>query len=84
MWRFRCSLEEILERQLLIRGRAFATFSTIEKALAGRMLCRLVLGQCPSRSGFTPIMRKRMADQYSTIQAMLLGSVYKLNMELFT
>jgi len=24
-------MEEILERQLLIRGRAFATFSTIEK-----------------------------------------------------
>ena len=33
-------MEEILERQLLIRGRAFAAFSTIEKALAGRMLCR--------------------------------------------
>ena len=28
-------MEEILERQLLIQGRAFATFSTIEKALAG-------------------------------------------------
>jgi len=28
-------MEEILERQLLIRGRAFATFSTIEKVLAG-------------------------------------------------
>jgi len=27
---------EILERQLLIRGRAFATFSAIEKALGGR------------------------------------------------
>jgi len=27
---------EILERQLVIRGRAFATFSTIEKALVGR------------------------------------------------
>ena len=34
--RFRCSMEKILERQLLIRGRAFATFSTIAKALAGR------------------------------------------------
>jgi len=34
MWRFRCSMEEILE-QLLIRGQAFATFSTIEKALTG-------------------------------------------------
>jgi len=40
-------MEEILEQQLLIRGRAFATFSTIEKALADRkktfagpMLCR--------------------------------------------
>jgi len=38
-------MEEILERQLLVRGRAFATFSTIEKALAGRkisfrILCR--------------------------------------------
>ena len=40
MWRFRCSMEEILERQLHIRGRVFATFSTIEKALAGRMVCR--------------------------------------------
>jgi len=29
-------MEEILERQLLTRGRAFATFSTIEKALGGR------------------------------------------------
>jgi len=29
-------MEEILERQLFVRGRAFATFSTIEKALAGR------------------------------------------------
>jgi len=46
MWRFRCSLEEIVERQLIIRGRAFAAFSTIEKALAsGRMLCRPVLSQ---------------------------------------
>ena len=29
-------MEEIPEQQLLIRGRAFATFSTVEKALAGR------------------------------------------------
>jgi len=29
-------MEEILERQLLIQSRAFATFSTTEKALAGR------------------------------------------------
>jgi len=29
-------MEEILERQLVIQGRAFATFTTIEKALAGR------------------------------------------------
>jgi len=29
-------VEEILERQLLIGGRAFATFLTIEKALADR------------------------------------------------
>jgi len=29
-------MEEIIERQLLIRGRAYAAFSTIEKALAGR------------------------------------------------
>jgi len=35
MWRFPYSKEEVLE-QLLIRGRAFATFSTIEKALADR------------------------------------------------
>jgi len=40
-------MEEILEQQLVIQGRAFATFSTIEKALAsttkaftGHMLCR--------------------------------------------
>jgi len=46
-------MEKILEPQLLIRGRAFATFSTFEKArvvrkksfrgahsAAGRMLCR--------------------------------------------
>jgi len=43
-------MEEILERQLLIRDRAFATFSIIEKVLAGRMrpadrmLCRPVQG----------------------------------------
>jgi len=29
-------MEEILEQQLLIRVSVFATFSTIEKALAGR------------------------------------------------
>jgi len=29
-------MEEILERLLLIRGRAFATFLKIEKPLAGR------------------------------------------------
>jgi len=29
-------MDEILERQLLIRGRVFAIFSAIEKALAGR------------------------------------------------
>jgi len=29
-------MEEILERQLLIRGRAVSTFSTIKKTLAGR------------------------------------------------
>jgi len=29
-------VEEILEQQLPILGRAFGTFSTIEKALAGR------------------------------------------------
>jgi len=34
MW-FRCCMDEILERQLLLRGRAFATFSTIEKPFAG-------------------------------------------------
>jgi len=33
------SMEEILEGQFLIRGRVFATFSTIEKALAGRKKC---------------------------------------------
>jgi len=33
-------MEEIIERQLLIRGRASAAFSTIEKALAGRTMCR--------------------------------------------
>jgi len=34
MWKFRCSIEEILKRQLLIRDQAFVTFSTIEKTLA--------------------------------------------------
>jgi len=29
-------MEENLERQLLIRGQAFVTFSAIEKALVGR------------------------------------------------
>jgi len=29
-------MEEIVEQQLLIRGRAFATLSTVQKALAGR------------------------------------------------
>jgi len=29
-------MDEILERQLITQGRVFATFSTIEKALAGR------------------------------------------------
>jgi len=29
-------MEEILKRQLLMRGREFATFSAIEKAFAGR------------------------------------------------
>jgi len=43
-------MEEILERQLLIRGRAFATFSTIEKALARCMLCRPGLEQTVSCS----------------------------------
>ena len=48
-------MEEILERQLLIRGRAFATFSTIAKALAGRMqraghmLCRPGVGHSDVR-----------------------------------
>jgi len=36
MWRFLCSREEILKRQLLMRGREFATFSAIEKDLADR------------------------------------------------
>ena len=39
-------MEENLERKLLNRGRAFATFSTIEKALAGRMLCRPLYKMC--------------------------------------
>jgi len=40
--KFRCSLEENLERQFIIRSRAFTTFSAIENLLqsAGRMLCR--------------------------------------------
>jgi len=51
-------MEEIIERQLLIRGRAFAAFSTIEKALAsgrmrasGRMLCRPDIWQCWANCG---------------------------------
>jgi len=35
MWRCCYSMKEILEQQLLIGGPAFASFSTIEKALAG-------------------------------------------------
>jgi len=31
MWRFRCSMEEILERQLLTRGRAFAKLLQLKK-----------------------------------------------------
>jgi len=45
-------MEEILEQQLLIRGRAFATFSAIEKlsraarkAFAGRMFSKPGLQQ---------------------------------------
>jgi len=33
-------MEEILEPPLLIRGRAFATYSAVDIALAGRTLCR--------------------------------------------
>jgi len=36
MWKFSCSAEEIVKRQLLSRERELATFSTIEKALARR------------------------------------------------
>jgi len=35
MWRFLCCREEILKRQLLLRGQEFAKFPAIEKALAG-------------------------------------------------
>jgi len=41
--RFGCSVEEILKGQLIIRSRAFATFSATEKVPAGRMLCRPAL-----------------------------------------
>jgi len=51
---FRHSVEEILKGQVIIRSRAFATFSATEfsraarKDLAGRMLCRPVLTHpCP-------------------------------------
>ena len=33
---FRCNVEEILKRQLIVRSWAFATFSTTEKAFPGR------------------------------------------------
>jgi len=33
-------MEEVLELQLLIRDHAVVTFSTIEKVVAGRMLCK--------------------------------------------
>ena len=36
MWRFLCRREEILKRQLFMRGRELATFSAIEEDLAGR------------------------------------------------
>jgi len=41
-------MEEILERQLLIWGRVFATLCSIEKALAGRKKSfrRLVQARC--------------------------------------
>jgi len=50
-------MEEILEQQLLIWGRAFVTFSTIEKVLAGprkafagRVLCRRGLHESDRQS----------------------------------
>jgi len=51
MWSFHCSMEWNLERKLLIRGRAFATLSTVEKAHVGRkksLLCRSGLEQTPT------------------------------------
>jgi len=36
MWRFLCRKQDILKRQLLMRGQEFATFSATEKALASR------------------------------------------------
>jgi len=33
---FRCNAEEILKEQLIVRSRAFAKFSTTEKAFPGR------------------------------------------------
>jgi len=61
MWRFRCSRKEILRTSITIWGRAFAAFSTIEKALAAarkalasRMLCRPVLCTATA-SGYRPI-----------------------------
>jgi len=64
-------MDEILERQLRIRGGTFATFSTIEKALAGRkksfrglhvtrMWCRPAIEQRgPTTFDLRAILQKR-------------------------
>jgi len=48
-------MEEITERQLLIRGRAFATFSTIAKALAVQAARKAFVGRMLCRPGIEPI-----------------------------
>ena len=74
MWKFRCIKAQILERQLLLRGRAFATFSTIEKGLAGlkkvfasrmrrtgRMLCRAGRTESSKPCNFMNIFMRKKA-----------------------
>jgi len=70
-------MEEILERQLLIRDRAFATFSTFEKAVAGRkksfrsrMLCR------PGIRSYRIIDTKQLCCQFGFFEARCWNSCF--------
>jgi len=62
-------MEEFLERQLLIRVRAFATFSTIEKALAGRMksFCGSYVVQACCTKSCWPHMNENICTKVTTV-----------------